>query len=412
MTSRERVIAALEHREPDRLPLDLGSTIVTGIHCQALTELRRALALEERPARIYDLVQMLGDVEMDLVERLHIDVLRVEVPGARAAAHGPGDRLWEPYPGVPVLVPEDLDVESDGEGGWLYCRGVGDDRRATMTMPRTSFYFDTIGYGEWHHDFTPPPLERVREMSAAWHLHDPTLDALAARARELRETTDKALLMTSGGLGMCYVGHLTDFLCLLAEDPVYVHDLFQINVEVAISNLEKLWLWVGDSVDLIWITGLDFGSQRCELFSPRTFREVYLPALQPQYEWIRDNTTWYSFEHSCGSIANIVGDMAEAGLDALNPVQTTAAGMDPAWLKQTVGDKVTFWGGGVQTQDYLQFGTPDEVAEHVAERVGIFGPGGGFVFCADHNIQPNTPPENIIAAYETAFEVGRYPIQS
>jgi len=180
---------------------------------------------------------------------------------------------------------------------------------------------------------------------------------------------------------------------------------------VALSNLEKLWEWVGDNVDLIWITGLDFGSQRCELFSPQTFREIYLPALRAQYQWIHDNTTWFSFEHSCGSIANIVGDMAEAGLDALNPVQTTAAGMDPAWLKQTVGDRLTFWGGGVETQDVLQFGTPDQVCEQVAERVRIFGQGGGFVFCADHNIQPGTPPENIIAAYQTAFEVGQYPIR-
>ncbi len=410
MTSRERVIAALEHREPDRVPIDLGASIVTGIHCEALVRLRRRLGLADRPVRIYDVVQMLGEVDMDLVERLHLDVLRVDLPGARVGAHGGGEKLWEPFPDIPVLVPESLDVEPDGEGGWLYFRGVGDDRRATMSMPRSSFYFDTVGYGEWDRDFTPPPLERIREMSASWHLYEPSLEALAQRARQLRADTDKALLMTSGGLGMCYVGRLTEFLCLLAEDPVYVHDLFQIATEVALSNLQKLWDAVGEDVDLVWITGLDFGSQRCELISPKTFREVYLPALAPQYRWIRENTTWFSFEHSCGSIANIVRDMAEAGLDALNPVQTTAAGMDPAWLKQTVGDRMTFWGGGVQTQDFLQFGTPEEVATHVAERVRILAPGGGFVFCADHNIQPNTPPENVIAAYQTAIEVGQYPI--
>lgn len=410
MTGRERVRAALEHREPDRVPIDLGAGIVTGIHCEALVRLRRALGLEERPVRIYDVVQMLGAVDDDLVERLGIDVLRVDLPGARVGAHGDAEKLWEPYPDVFVLVPESLDVESDGAGGWLYYHGVGDDRRATMAMPAGSFYFDTIGYGRWNRDFTPPPLERVREMSAAWYLYEPSLTALAGRARELRATTDKALLMTSGGLGMAYVGHLTDFLCLLAEDPDYVYELFQIAAEVAITNLERLWTAVGTAVDLIWITGLDFGSQRGELFSPQTFRAVYLPALEPQYRWIREHTTWHSFEHSCGSIANIVGDMAAAGLSALNPVQTSAAGMDPAWLKHTVGDRITFWGGGAQTQDYLQFGTPNEVRAHVAERVRIFGPGGGFVFCADHNLQPNTPAENIIAAYDTAREVGRYPI--
>jgi hypothetical protein len=353
---------------------------------------------------------MLGDVEMDLVERLGLDVLRVDLPGARVGAHGGAMRQWEPFEGVTVTVPESLDVGPDGEGGWLLYRGAGEDRKPAMHMPEGSFYFDTIGYGQWNHDFKPPPLEEIRRRSESWHLHEPSLEALAERARHLRETTDKALHMNAGGLGVCYIGRLTDFLCLLAEDPDYVYDCFQINAEVAMQNLEKMWEYVGDSIDLLWISGLDLGSQRCELISPETFERVYVPAFKPQYDWIHENTNWRTFRHCCGSIANIVEPMAEAGVDALNPVQTTAAGMDPASLKERVGEKVTFWGGGVETQGVLQFGTPDEVREQVAERVRIFGEGGGFVFCADHNIQPNTPPENIIAAYETARKTGQYPI--
>ncbi len=408
MTSRERVLAALDHRPPDRTPLDLGGSIVTGIHCEPLQGVRRELGLEERPARIYDTVQMLGEVEMDLVERLGIDVLRVDLPGARVGAHGAEMKLWEPFEGVTVEVPASLDVGRDGEGGWYLFRGAGDDRKPVMHMPEGSFYFDTIGYGRWHHDFKPPPLEEIRRASESWHLHEPSLEILAARAQELRETTDRALLMMAGGVGVCYIGHLTDFLCLLAEDPDYVYDSFQINAEVAISNLEKMWEYVGDNVDLLWISGLDLGSQRCELISPATFERVYVPAFRPQYEWIHENTTWRTFRHSCGSIANIVETMADAGVDALNPVQTTAAGMEPSSLKERVGDKVAFWGGGVETQGVLQFGTPDQVREQVAERVRIFGEGGGFVFCPDHNIQPNTPPENIIAAYETAREADQH----
>jgi len=406
MTGRERVLAALDHRQPDRTPLDLGGSIVTGIHCQSLLGVRRELGLEERPACVYDAVQMLGDVEMDLVERLGLDVLRVELPGARVGAHGDAMKLWEPFEGVVTQIPESLDVGPDDAGGWYLYRGVGDDRRPVMHMPEDSHYFDTIGYGQWNRDFKPPSLEDIRRSSEAWHLYEPTLEHLAERARHLRETTDKALHLMAGFMGVCYVGHLTDFLCLLAEDPDYVHDLFQITAEVAISNMEKLWEWVGDNVDLLWISGLDLGSQRCELISPETFERVYVPAFRPQYEWMHRNTTWRSFRHSCGSIANIVGMMADAGVDALNPVQTSAAGMDPASLKQRVGEQVTFWGGGVETQGVLQFGTPDQVREQVAERVHIFGAGGGFVFCPDHNIQPNTPPENIIAAYETARETG------
>jgi uroporphyrinogen-III decarboxylase len=410
MTSRERVLAALDHREPDRLPLDLGGSIVTGIHCEPLQGVRRQLGLEEQPSLIYDVVQMLGDVEMDLVERLGLDVLRVGMAGARVGAHGDATKLWEPFEGVTVEVPESLDVGPDGEGGWYLYRGAGDDRKPVMHMPEGSYYFDTIGYGEWDHDFEPPPLDEIRKRSEAWHLHEPSLEMLAERAEYLRENTDKALLMMAGGVGVCYIGHLTDFLCLLASDPEYVYESFQINAEVAVQNLQKLWEYVGDNIDLLWISGLDLGSQRCELISPKTFEEVYVPAFKPQYDWIHENTPWRTFRHCCGSIVNIVGMMAEAGVDALNPVQTTAAGMAPANLKQLVGDDVAFWGGGVETQGVLQFGTPDEVREQVAERVRIFGEGGRFVFCADHNIQPNTPPENIIAAYETARETGQYPI--
>ncbi len=412
MTGRERVLAAIEHREPDRVPLDLGGSFVTGIHSQALAGLRDRLGLESRPVRLHDAVQMLGEVEMDVVERLNLDVLPIEPLNLRTASRSDRHRIWELF-GIEILVPEDFDVEQDEDGGWLMFHGAGEHRRAIMSMPADGFYFDTIDYGAWDLNFTPPPLDDIRRMSESWHIRDERLEYLASRAEELRRTTDKALMLNPwGGLGMHYVGRLTDFLCLLAQDPGYVHDLFMICTEVAVQNLGRLWGAIGDNADLVFITGLDFGSQRCELFSPNTFRQVYLPALKAHYDWIRENTTWKSFEHSCGSIANIVGDMAEAGLDVLNPVQTTAAGMDPASLEERFGDRLTFWGGGIETQGVLQFGTPDDVREQVTERVGIFGPGGGFVFCADHNIQPNTPPENIIAAYETAFEGGRQPIQS
>ncbi|MCD6361005.1 MAG: methyltransferase, partial [Armatimonadetes bacterium] len=237
---------------------------------------------------------------------------------------------------------------------------------------------------------------------------DETLQILADRAKLLRRETDKALHLNPLCLGLSYVGRLTDFLCLLASDTDYVAELFMLSARRSCLNIDLLWEAVGGNVDIVFLTGLDFGSQRCELMSPDTFRATYLPALKLQYDYIHEHTTWKVFEHSCGSIANIVGDMAEAGLDILNPIQTTAAGMDPAWLKEQYGDQLTFWGGGVETQGVLQFGTPEEVREQVKERIEIFAPGGGFVFNPDHNIQPNTPPENIIAAYEAALEWGRY----
>lgn len=408
MTSRQRVIAAIEHREPDRVPLDLGGSFVTGIHVQSLGRLRRKLGLEDRPIKLHDALQMLGEVEMDVVERLGLDVLPIEPLNMRIGMENDCSATWELF-GETLAVPENMPVERDERGDWIFYHGTGEDRRPWQKMPADGYYFDAIDYGGWDPNFTPPPLEEIRDSSKAWAISDERLEWLAERSAELRRTTDKALMLNPwGGLGMHYVGKLTEFLCLLAEDPGYVKDLFAICTEAAIANLERLWDAVGENADLIFITGLDFGSQRAELMAPDLFREVYLPPLRAHYEWIHEHTTWKCFEHSCGSIANIVEDMVEAGLDALNPVQTTAAGMDPATLKAQIGDRVCFWGGGVETQGPLQFGTPEEVRAQVTERVRIFGEGGGFVFCADHNIQPNTPPENIIAAYETAREVGSY----
>jgi uroporphyrinogen-III decarboxylase len=275
-------------------------------------------------------------------------------------------------------------------------------------MPRDGFYFDTIGYGGWNPDFRPPPMESVRKASQSWVMKDETLRYLEDRARTRRQSTDKALVLGAWGAGgMHYVGKLTEFLCLLATDRPYVRELFALGTEKGIENLRLLKDAVGENVDVIALCGLDFGSQRSEIFSRETFCEVYLPAYRKLFAWIHQNTRWKIFKHCDGSIPKLMGDLVEAGLDALNPVQTSATGMDPRWLKATFGQRLTFWGGGVETQSTLPFGTPDQVRAEVAERVRLFAPGGGFVFCPIHNIQPNTPPENILAAYETARSVGR-----
>ncbi len=409
MTSRERVLKAVNHEEPDRVPLDLGGSFVNSIHAQTLHHLREKMGLEHRPVKLYDAVQMLGEIEMDMLERFELDVLPVDNLGLRTGSRAKGYRPFELFDGTEILVPDDFDVELSEDGAnWLLHHGTGADREAYMHMPVDGFYFDTIGYGEWNPDFTPPPIDTVRESCKNASVSDETLQVLADRAKLLRRETDKALHMNPSCLGLSYVGHLTDFLCLLAADTDYVADLFMASAERSCLNIDRLWDAVGDNVDIVFLTGLDFGSQRCEIMSPLTFDKTYLPALTMQYEYIHEHTTWQVFEHSCGSIANLIGGMADGGLDILNPIQTTAAGMDPAWLKEQFGDQITFWGGGIETQGVLQYGTPDEVRAQVRERMEIFKPGGGFVFNPDHNIQPNTPPENVIAAYEAALEYGQY----
>lgn len=407
MTSRERVLAAVNHEEPDRVPLDMGGSFVTSIAATSLHHLRRRLGLRNRPVKVYDAYQMLGEVEMDVVERMELDCLPVNPPAMTMGLRAGNWQPWTLMDGTEVMMPGDFSVDVGLDGDWLFPAGGPHVCR----MPRDGFYFDSIGYADWHMDWEPPSPDTLRRSAENWRIRDENLAFLQNRARTLRADTDKALILGAWPYcGLHYVGSLTDFWTLLAADPGYVTDLFALSTEVALENLARLWNALGDTVDIITVTGLDFGTQRAEWFSPEVFREVYLPFLRRQFGWVHEHTTWKVFEHSCGSIARIVGDLADAGLDILNPVQTSAAGMDPRGLKDRYGDRLTFWGGGVETQSTLPFGTPAQVRAEVAERIAIFAPGGGFVFNPVHNIQPSTPPENIIAAYEAALEFGRYPV--
>ncbi len=412
MTGRERVLTALDHREPDRVPLDLGGSFVTSIAATSLDRLRRHLGFAERPVKVYDCFQMLGEVELDLVERLDLDCLPIDPPALTLGLRRADWKPWTLMDGTEVLVPGQFNVTVTDEGDWLIAPYGDNSRPPTARMPRNGFYFDTIGYGDFHPDWEPPPIEETRKASEGWLARDEDLAWFADHARQLRQSTDKCLVLGCWGYaGVSYVGALVDFWCLLARDPGYVNELFAISTEANLKKLELLWEAVGDNADVMTFSGLDFGTQRSEWFRPEVFAEIFLPHFRRQFDWLHEHTTWRIFEHSCGSIANLVGMLTEAGLDALNPVQTSAAGMDPAWLKSAYGDRLSFWGGGVDTQATLQFGTPEEVRAEVAERLRVFGPGGGFVFCPVHNIQPNTPPENIVAAYDTARELGRYPLR-
>lgn len=411
MTSRERVLSSLNHQEPDRVPLDLGGTFVTSIAATSLHRLRKRLGLEDRPVKVCDAWQMLGEVETDLVERFELDCLPIEPPSLTMGLRRENWKPWRLMDGTEVLMPGKFNVTVTPAGDWLFSPDGDTSRLPVARMPRNGFYFDSIGDEALHLDWEPPSLDSLRASSVHWAIRDEDLSFLQRHARLLRTNTDKALILGAWPYtGLRYVGALVDFWCLLGRDRGYVKELFALSTESAFGNLSCLWDTLGEDVDIIALTGLDFGTQRSEWFSREVFQEVYVPELRRQFEWIHGHTSWRIFEHSCGSIAKLIGDLVEAGLDILNPVQTSATGMDPGWLKATFGDRLTFWGGGVETQSTLPFGTPEDVRREVEERVRLFGPGGGFVFNPVHNIQPNTPPENILAAYETALEKGRYPI--
>jgi hypothetical protein len=409
VTSRERVRAALGHREPDRVPLDLGSNLTCGIMAHALDRLRRHLGLERRPVRVHEVFQMLGEVEMDVVERLGADVLPVEPLVQFFGLRREGWKPWTLWDGTGVLVPGQFDVEVDAEGGWLLHTGGDPAKPVEGRMPRGGFYFDMPSLTESRPDWTPPPLEEVRGQNV---LSTEELDHMQARAEHLARATDKALMLGAwDSTGLPWVGSIPDFLMLLLLDKAYVKDLFAVRTQTAIRNLEALAARLADSIDVIGMEGNDFGAQNAELIAPDLFEELFVPFLRQQNDWVHRHTAWKTWYHCCGSITRILPMLIDCGVDVINPVQTSAAGMDPAWLKGTFGDRIVFWGGGVDTQRTLPFGTPEQVAAEVRERIRILAPGGGFIFNPIHNIQQGTPPANIAAAYDAARTAGVSPLR-
>ena len=409
MRSRERVLAALSHREPDRVPIDLGSNLMSGIMAHALDRLRRHLGLERRPVRVHEVFQMLGEVEMDVVERLGTDILPVEPLVQFFGLRRENWKPWRLWDGTDVLVPGQFDVEVDSEGGWLLHTAGDRANPVEGRMPRDGFYFDMPALTESRPDWRPPSLEEARREHV---LGTEELEFMQARAEQLLKTTDKALMLGAWDTtGLPWVGSIPDFLMLMLAEKAYVKDLFAVRTEVAIENLERLKAYLGDSIDIIGMEGNDFGAQNAELVSPDLFEELCIPFFREQNDWVHRNTTWKTWYHCCGSITRILPMLIDSGVDVINPVQTSAAGMDPAWLKERFGDRIVLWGGGVDTQRTLPFASPDEVAAEVRERIRILAPGGGFVFNPIHNIQQGTPPENIEAAFEAARAAGVYPIQ-
>jgi uroporphyrinogen-III decarboxylase len=413
MNSRERVLTAINHQEPDRVPIDLGGSITSGIMAGTLVRLRRHLGLHG-DVKVYDAFQMLGEVASDLVERFDLDVLPVE-PEAIFFEHlrNRDYKPWTLFDGTPVLMPGAFQVEVTPAGDWLLHEDGDPTKPVIGQMPKDGFYFDDRRITSTDPDFQPPSIESLQ--SSDWRrLTDEELSYLQEKANVLRRTTDKALIMTNWGkavLGPPMVGSLTEWLILMVTEPGYVQELMDLGTEIAIDNLKLYWEAIGEDIDIIHIDGYDYGTQNREMFSPALFERFHEPCYKVQCDWIHHNTPWKIAKHCCGSVPNLIEPMIRAGIDILNPVQTSAMGMDPQWLKDSFGERIVFWGAGADTQRIFPFGTPEDVRQDVAKRISSFGPGGGFVWAAIHNIQYDVPAENIVAAIEAVHEFGRYPLE-
>jgi hypothetical protein len=415
MNSRERVQLALNHHEPDRVPLDLGATPVTGMHVQSVYRLRQALGLDPpgTPVKIVEPYQSLGEIKPDLIDTLGVDVVGVGSPRTMFGFENMGWKPWIAFDSTPVLVPEGYNTDPEPNGDILMY--PDDDKSAPPSgrMPRGGWYFDSI--------IRQPPIDpndanlNVEDnLEEFGPISDEDLAYFHQEVERLYNETDKAIIANFGGTAFGDISlvpapwlrhpkgirDVEEWYVSTVTRRDYVYEVFERQCEIALANLAALHEVVGDRVAAVFVTGTDFGTQRGPFLSPKMYRELFQPFHRCVNDWVHEHTSWKTFIHSCGSVMALIPDFIDAGFDILNPVQWTADHMDPIVLKERFGNRLTFWGGGVDTQRTLPFGTPDQVRDEVREHVDIFGPGGGFVFNTIHNVQPQVPVQNLVAMYE------------
>jgi len=416
MTSRERLIKTLNHEDPGKVVVDLGSSLVTGISASALARLRKALGLEEKIVRVSEPFQVLGEVEEDVRQALGVDVVPVASPYTMFGYRNEGWKPWKLQDGTDVLVGEGFIVKT-GEDGIIFIYPQGDTTVSPCAkMPKGGFYFDNIVRQE---EIVEDKLNARKDFEDDYKVFsDDVLRYIEEQTNYYYNNTDYGL---NGGNFLCGLGDFaalpgpgiknpkgirTPEEWLIAHYTLsdYIKEAYDFQTEIALKNLELYRQAVGDKIQTIQICGTDFGTQRSEFISPDMYREFYKPYHKKLNDWVHRNTSWKTFYHTCGSNVRLLDDFVEAGVDIINPVQCSAAGMDPVFLKEKYGGKLVFWGAGVDTQNTLPFGSPEEVKAEVMERLRIFAPGGGFVFNTIHNIQWQTPVENIIAMFEAIKE--------
>lgn len=411
MNPRERVKTALAHKTPDQVPLDLGGCGQTGINASPLYRLRKALALPTRAIDICEPFQLLGKVDEDLLHRLGADVVPLWNPVTLMGTSNRLTQAWQMPDGTPAFMADDFayDVLPDGSTV-AYPQG---DRSAapSMRIPRGGFFFDNIDRSP---DYDEDELTPREDYADNYGKASPeTCRYWAQASKELYEKTDYAIMGVLGGMGLGDAAELPgpfvkkprgiramqDWLAALSAYPAYVHEVFRLQTEVMLQNLVMYREAVGDRIECIFVSGTDFGTQNQTFISSRMFRELFKPYYRKVNDWIHANTPWKTFYHSCGSVYDFIPDFIDMGADILNPVQCSAGGMEPRRLKKEFGNDIVFWGGGVNTQSTLPFGTPGDVYREVTERCEIFSRDGGFVFAAIHNIVGNVPEANLLAMF-------------
>ncbi|MDP6544390.1 MAG: uroporphyrinogen decarboxylase family protein [Phycisphaerae bacterium] len=408
MTSRQRIIAAVNHTEPDRVPIDFGGHRSSGISAMAYGRLKQALGISAGDIYVYDMVQQLAIVEPEVLDAVGSDVVEL---GRGFMLDDADWRPWVLPDGVPCKIPAFINVEKRGNDSYL----LSDDGVDLAIQKEGFLYFEQI---HWPWLERNPDEQDFSDLQEAFKYtmwtgiptpggHIPLtgdgLAQLAAGAKRLRESTDRAILGIFGGNLFevpQFLYRIDNYLTHMGFYPGACERLSEALCNFYLPRMEK-WLGaVGPYIDVM-LFGDDLGGQTGPLMSTEMYRAYYKPWHAKLWKRAKELAPHVNIHlHCCGGIEPLLGDLIEAGLESSNPVQITCQGMDPQHLKSTYGDRFTFWGGGCDTRRVLPHGTPDEVARDVRELVSIWSPGGGFIFQQVHNILADVPPENIIAMFE------------
>lgn len=410
MNARERVLAAINHQEPDGVPVDLGATPSSGISAVGYHNLKQYLGITQGHTRVYDVVQQLAQPETEMLDRYRIDAVDI----GRAFNERDADWYDITLPtGVPVQFPAWFRPVPQPSGNW---DALAPDGTRIATMPPGATFFDQTcfpyvdGYPATYDDL-PAAMSKVLWSGLVHSPWDHASEAdfwvqLRQRALALRQSTDRALMIVVG----CnlfewgtFLRRIDNFLVDLIAEPVEVEHLFDALVERHLQTLENVCNAVGDIADLCRF-GDDLGTDRGPFMSPDTYRKLIKPRQVIMTDYVKKHSKMHTFLHSCGSIYKLLPDLIDAGFDVINPVQITSRDMEPEKLKKEFGNDVTFWGGGCDTRFVLNRGTPEKVKDHVRKNIEQLAPGGGFVFNTVHNILPDVPPQNIVAMYEAVDE--------
>ena len=412
MTSRERVEKTIRFEEPDRVPIDLGGMKASGIAATAYSRLRRHLKLAGR-TRVLDPRFMVAVVEPDILTRFHADIVPLDLSGILSAVKA--DREWVErtlFDGTPVLLPPGTGIREDADGNWILLNADGTP--SSYHMPKGGFYFDDVAFNTGESRIDPTRFRPVATIP------DEHLQILSRYGKALYEGSEYAIL--GWGFGVCFLGMslITDrssnvtqglpseWMVMLMTEKDTCHEMMDRSVDATIQCLRLVNEAVGPYCFAWGIAADDSGTQRGEFIDPDLWAEMIKPHYKKLCDWIHRHTRMKTFFHSCGSVYHLIPHFIEAGIDILNPIQTSAANMEPERLKREFGDRIVFWGGGCDTQRVLGGGTPEEIRQQVRERLRIFSPGGGYVFNQVHNIQPNVPAGNIVAMLDAAYDHGRY----